>query len=122
MDSDRQAGQRMQLAALMLRRGDDFDEIADATDVPFAMLELLRDQLDHRVARACHVILTAVIIEVVAVANILTCVLTLIRHDSGLGVLTGVIATVLIVAAYLVARPAARTLRTTARDRPPPQG
>lgn len=135
---DQQASQRVRLATLMMRRGDALGDIAAATDVPVAMLQLLRaeqkdaatdrqeqrwDNNHRRVTYARRVILTVAIIDVAATANIIACVTALIHHNHRLGALTGLLAIALLAAVYLVAKPAARTLRPPVRGRrpPPPQ-
>ena len=127
----------MQLAALMLRRGDDVNVVAADTEVPVAMLELLRAELEaaaehsqnlrweayrRRSARIRRTIIVAVSIEVVALANIVACITAFLRHDRGLGLVTGVVAAALMIAVYLIGRPLARTLRPPAADHqaPPP--
>jgi hypothetical protein len=117
-DDDRRS-RRMALASALLRRGDDIDQVAVITDVPAALLELMSDGLSNagrdrrlprpgkrprRARRARQRILAAVIIEVAAIANIAACVVALLRHDTDLGMLTGVIAAVLTVAVVVAAR------------------
>lgn len=116
-DDDRRASVRMQLAALMLRRGDDVGDVAVATDVPVAMLDLLRgevaDEADlnqqrraavHYARRRRRVVAAVLIIEVAAVANIILCITALIRHDAGLGILASLIPAALVLAVYAVAK------------------
>jgi hypothetical protein len=69
----------MQLAALMLRRGADVGDVAVATDVPVAMLDLVRGEVAeeadlnrqrrgtvHCVRRRRRVVVTVLIVEVAA--------------------------------------------------------
>jgi len=93
----------MQLAAAMLRRGDDIDRVAAISDVPYALLDLSGTSSDRRstaeelrpgrrTRRASQRFIAVVIFEIAATANIAGCVVALLRHDTDLGVLTAVIA------------------------------
>ncbi len=98
-DDDRHASVRVRLAALMLRRGDDVGDVSVATDVPVALLELLRAEvadetdLDQQrqttvddVRRRRRVVIAVLIMEVAALANIVIGLIALIGHLAGLGV------------------------------------
>ncbi|KDE96708.1 hypothetical protein Y900_030725 [Mycolicibacterium aromaticivorans JS19b1 = JCM 16368] len=113
------------LAALMLRRGDDVGDVSVATDVPVALLELLRAEvadetdLDQQrqttvddVRRRRRVVIAVLIMEVAALANIVIGLIALIGHLAGLGLLASVIGPALLLAVYVVARCA--TLRDLA--------
>lgn len=115
-DDDR-ASLRIRLAALMLRRGDDVGDASVATDVPVALLELLRAEvadegdLDeqrrasvHGARRRRRVVIAVLIMEVAAVANIVVGLTAPIGHLAGLGLLATLIAGALIVAVYVVAK------------------
>jgi hypothetical protein len=111
---------RMLLAAAMLRNGDDIDRIAAVSDVPAALLHLMRDELSRTESPRLHVTeelrprrrnrhasrrFTAVmVIEIAVAANIAGCVAALLLHNTGLVVLTVVIAGSLILAVSLLAR------------------
>jgi hypothetical protein len=108
----------MQCAALMLRRGDDIEHVAVATDVPVAMLELFAAEVADDVAAPDQqgrdaqrgvtwgrlFIGTLILIEIAAVANIIACVTALVRPDTGLASLSAVLAVALTLAVYAVAR------------------
>lgn len=125
-DDDRRASVRMQLAVLMLRRGDDVEDVAVATDVPVALLELLRGEvadeahLDqqrlatvHGAPRRRRTVIAVLVIEVAAVANIVVGVTALIGHRAGLGLLTSLVSAALIFSVYAVAKYATRTAHLT---------
>jgi uncharacterized integral membrane protein len=135
-DGDHRGSRRILLATVLLRRGDDPESIADITGVPIAMLELIRahdrtperdkdrgpevgedagERYPHnrrtespqgRSARARWVVIALVILEVVAVANVLACATALFRGSTDLGVLTGLVALALTGGVFLLARAA----------------
>ena len=121
-DDNRHASVQVRLAALMLRRGDDVGDVSAATDVPVALLELLRAEvadeagLDQQrqatvddVRRRHWVVIAVLIIEVAAVANIVIGVIALIGHLAVLGLVASVIGAALLLAVYVVARCATPT-------------
>lgn len=125
-DDDRHASVRVRLAALMLRRGDDVGDVSVATDVPVALLELLRAEvadeadLDQQrqvtvddVRRRRWVMIAVLIMEVAAVANIVVGLIALIGHLAGLGLLASMIGSALLLAIYVVARFATPTRSRT---------
>ncbi len=120
----------MQLAALMLCRGDDVGDVAAATDVPVAMLDLMRlevaDEADHNqqhratveyAGRHRRVVVCVLVMEVAAVANVVVGVTALIGHVAGLGLLTLVVSAALIVAVHVVAKYSTRPAHHTRRAR-----
>jgi hypothetical protein len=136
-DEDGHARVRMQLAALMLLRGDDIADVAAATDVPAALLELLRvevtDDVDdaaldrqrrataRRMKRGRQVVIAVLLLEVAAVANIVVGVTALIGHVAGLGLLASLVSAALILVVYAVARyatpPGSRTAHRRCKAR-----
>ena len=132
-ESEGQASVRMQLAAVMLLRGDDVADVAAATDVPAELLELLRaevtDYVDdaaldrqrraaaRRMKRSRRLVIAVLLLEVAAVANIVVGVTALIGHVAGLGLLASLVAAALILGVYAVARYAAPRGSCTAHRR-----
>jgi hypothetical protein len=128
-DEEGHARVRMQLAAVMLLRGDDVAEVAAATDVPAALLELLSvevtdDALDwqrratgRRMKRGRRVVIAVLLLEVAAVANIVVGVTALIGHVAGLGLLASLVTAALILGVYAVARYATPRGSRTAQRR-----
>jgi hypothetical protein len=135
------------LAAAMLRRGDDVDQIVEVTDVPRALIELIRDELDkgepegrklqHRVnprlggrrrrrrqgtRQTRQLIIVTVIIEGAASANIVASITALIQHSVNVGVLTGVVALALTLALWTLLRAVTPPKPTTQHPPPEPGG
>ena len=125
-DSDDQPGASMQLAAKMLRRGDDLCTVAELTGVPVALLELLQREQHrrphrrrHRLRRRGHqlsvqLVLTVLLLEFVAVSGITVAVTGLINHHIILAITSGVAAVALTVAAWVL-------IRRSRLPGPPPQ-
>jgi hypothetical protein len=111
---------RMLRAAGMLRRGEDIVAVAALTGVSVALLELLRTDLaqdtgtHHQQGLAPPErqrrswprwrLVVLVVIELVAMANIAAAVTALVRHSTGLGVLSGVVAITLTLIILLLIR------------------
>jgi hypothetical protein len=144
---DQRGSRRTMLAAAMLRRGDDIDQIAQVTGVPRALIELIRDELDkgetergelhdrvdprlgkrlrrrwRRSPQARQLITMTVIVEFAASANIVASITALIQHSVNLGVLTGVVALALILAVWTLVRAVTPTKPTPPRPPPPAPG
>lgn len=129
-DRDQRGSRRMLLAAALLRNGYDLTDIAVITDVPVAMLQLLHEEQaaeDRRRTETSNlyrqhfrhnrrVIRVLAVIAVAAVANFLASLTALLQRDAALGFVTGLVATTLVLALYVIARPLARESRTRQPD------
>ena len=120
---------------------------ASARNPAISALELVSDELNLEVEQPRHPrtlqrarrrrsprsrqSIAAVVVVLAAIANLLTCGIALVRHSPTLGVLTGIVASVLVVAVTLLsralspghrARPPENERPTTARpnQQPPP--
>jgi hypothetical protein len=114
-DDDDRASVRIRLAALMLRRGDDVGEVSVATDVPVALLELLRAEVAEEadlneqcraavaeVRRRRRIVIAVLVVEVAAVGNVVVGLSALVGHFAGLGLSSTLIAAALLLAVYAV--------------------
>jgi len=124
----------MRLAALMLARGDEVGEVAAATEVPVALVELLaadyavddvQDAADvdrqlrgfrARTVRGRRMVIAAIVVDCVAVINAIVCVLALLGGNPRLAGLCGVAAVALLVAVFALARWQSRTAYPVAGD------
>ena len=50
-DPDRHGSRRTLLAGVLLRRGNQVDQVAEVTGIPIALVELIRDELDDQADR-----------------------------------------------------------------------
>ena len=114
---DHRASHRMLLAAALLRQGEDIGTVAAETHVPMALLELVRDELGHqatppqhprhsqrrRSPRAWQRVAAVAVIEV-AIANIVMSITALVWHSGSLGMLSGIVTIVLVLAVTLLSR------------------
>ena len=129
---DHRASHRMLLAAALLRQGQDIGTVAAETHVPMALLELVRDELGHqatppqhprhpphsqrrRSPRAWQRVAAVAVVEV-AIANIVMSITALVWHSGSLGMLSGIVAFVLVLAVTLLSR----LLSPTQHAVPPP--
>jgi hypothetical protein len=153
----------MLLAAALLDRGHDLNQVAATTGVPAALLELVRDgptaeggsnagdgpaattmnertsvdalsasEEDRRIEqhwnwyrrrslRARRMIIALLAVEITAVVNIVACVSALVRHNTDLGLITGVVAVALTLAVFEVSRAVTGAgANRRATSRPPP--
>lgn len=99
----------------MLRRGDDYSDIAELTGVPPALLEIIDRELnataryarcaeERRVARARHTRRCLLAVLAGAIANIVACILALIQPGTALTMFTALAAATITAAFWLLAR------------------
>jgi len=114
-DRDYRASLRTLLAANLLRRGEGLAHVAEVTGVPVALVELIRAEQvlevpapntsrdrsgwkvqQQRLVKNRMLVFVVVVIDVAAVANLVVGITALYQRSAALGVLTGIIALIVV--------------------------
>jgi len=119
-DRDHRASLRILLAANLLRRGEDLAHVSEVTGVPVALAELIqaeqvpehnpsRDRAgwevqQQRLVRKRMLVFVVVVIDVAALANLVVGITALYQRSAALGVVTGIIALVVVLIVSAVHR------------------